>query len=508
MHPNNCIPVTQRVDLASRMIAHQGKYGLVSQLSRESNISRQSLYTLKSRGQEAMERVFRTKQEATERMTQIEQAVLILFTEGHASREGIQICLEELLGIHVSTGKISSILHEAGKRAQEWLDQHIPKERRDLAIDEQYSHHRGEAYLNIVDAQTSFVYASCPPVTVDGESWSLLLLQMKDHGLQFRVMVSDGGKAIGRAVREIAPDALHQRDVWHVLHEWQKVQERIDRAVKALHQRTPAVERNAKRVEAGKKPLGRNPQTDVRAHAWDVQHMEYVATSLRYLRTELQRLLEIVVLTDHDILTSQERSEEIHALLELLAELYEGTPSPLNKYVKKLLRHVHFALPGLLAFCPDLDAVQQEAIVQLGEEACHLIGWAWLHRAILGPQTEKLAADFAPVWQPVVAKLFGAWDQAVRSSSAVENWHSVLRPFIAVHRSLSADMLAILAVWHNHRLASRGLHKGLSPLIRSGLAKESTDWLAALGYLSASPSCEQQPCSILSREQKMEDLAA
>ena len=82
MHPNNCIPVTQRVDLASRMIAHQGKYGLVSQLSRESNISRQSLYTLKSRGQAAMERVFRTKQEATERMTQIEQAVLILFTEG------------------------------------------------------------------------------------------------------------------------------------------------------------------------------------------------------------------------------------------------------------------------------------------------------------------------------------------------------------------------------------------------------------------------------------------
>ena len=49
--------------------------------------------------------------------------------------------------------------------------------------------------------------------------------------------------------------------------------------------------------------------------------MEYVATSLRYLRTELQRLLEIVVLTDHDILTSQERSEEIHALLELLLRL-------------------------------------------------------------------------------------------------------------------------------------------------------------------------------------------
>jgi hypothetical protein len=508
MHPHHCIPVAQRVDLASRMIVHQGKYGHVSQLSRESNISRQSLYTLKSRGQEAMERVFRPKQEATEWITQIERAVLILFTEGHASREGIQICLEELLGIHVSTGKISSILHEAGKRAQEWLEQQIPEGMRDLAIDEQYSNQRAEAYLNIVDAHTSFVYASCPPVAVDGESWSILLLQMRDHGLRWRVVVSDGGKAIGRAVREVTPDSIHQRDVWHVLHECQKVQERIDRAVKALHQRTPAVERNAKRVEAGKKPLGRNPQIDVRAHTSDVQHMEYLATSLRYLCTELQRLLEIVVLTDHGILTSQERSGEIHTLLELFAELYEVTPSPLNKHVKKLLRHVHLALPGLLAFCPDLDAVELETIAQLGEEACHLIGWAWLHRAILGPQTEKLAADFAPDWQPVVVKLFGAWDQAVRSSSAVENWHSVLRPFIAVHRCLSADMLAILAVWHNHRLASRGLHKGLSPLIRSGLAQESTDWLVALGYSSASPSCEQQPCPICSCEPEMENIAA
>ena len=267
MHLHHCIPVAQRVDLASRMIVHSKKYGFVSHLSRESNISRQSLYALKSRGQEAMERVFRPKQEAIEQMAQVERAALVLFTEGHASREGIQNCLEELLGVYVSTGKISSIIHEAGKRAQEWLDQHIPKGRRDLAI----------------DAHTSFVYASSPPVAVDGESWKLMLWQMKDHGLQFRVIVSDGGKAIGRAVREIAPDAIHQRDVWHVLHEWQKVQERIDRAVKALHQRTPAVERNAKRVEAGKKPLGRNPQTDVQAHASDVQHMEYVATSLRYL---------------------------------------------------------------------------------------------------------------------------------------------------------------------------------------------------------------------------------
>src|SRR5436190_22900622 len=120
---------------------------------------------------------------------------------------------------------------------------------------------------HFVDAQTSFVYARCPPVAVDSESWKLMLLQMEDNGLQFRVIVSDGGKAIGRAVREITPNVIHQRDVWHVLREGQKAQERIDGALKALQQRTPAVERNAKRVKEGKKPLGRNPKIDVPAHA-------------------------------------------------------------------------------------------------------------------------------------------------------------------------------------------------------------------------------------------------
>jgi hypothetical protein len=363
---------------------------------------------------------------------------------------------------------------------------------RDLAIDEQYSHQ--EAYLNIVDAHTSFVYASSPPVAVDSESWSILFWQMQDRGLKWRVAVSDGGKAIGRSMREVTPDVIHQRDVWHVIYEYQKVQRRIDRAVAALHKRTPAVERNVKRVEAGKKPLGRKPKTDMRAHVLDVQRMEYVATSLHYLGTELQRLLEIVVLTDQGILTSQERLEEFHALLALFAELHEVTPSPLNKAVEKLLHHVQAAMAGLLAFCADLDAFQHKAIEQLGGAAVHLIGWAWLHRAILEPQI----ADFAPAWQSVVPELFAVWNLAVRSSSAVENWHSVLRPFIAVHRSLSADMLAILAVWHNHRLASRGLHKGLSPLIRSGLATEATDWLLALA------SCEQQ----LGSSRELKDIAA
>jgi hypothetical protein len=486
MHQRHCSTADQHMHLASQMIAHQGDYGIVSNLSRKHNISRQSLYVWRDIGKRCMESVFCLKNRKAEQKASIARNVLTLFTRGHASREGIQHCLEEMLGEHVSLGTISAIIHEAGQRAQEWLAQQMPEGMRDLAIDEQYGSQRGQAYLNIVDALTGFVYASVPPVAVDGESWSILFLYMKDQGLQWRVAVSDGGKAIQDAVQEVTPEIIHQRDVWHVLHECQKVQKRVDRSLHLLQEQTPVVERQAKRVALGYKPRGKKPKTDVVAHAKDVEQMEYVATSLHYLSAELQRLLEIVVLTDQGILASQARQEELNTLLELFAELCEATSQSLKKEIEKLVRHMQLALPGLIAFCPALDAVQHQAYDQLGVAAVHLIGWAWQRRAILGPKRDQLVAAFPPSWQVEVAALLGAWDEAVRSSSAVENWHSILRPFIAVHRHLTASMLAILAVWHNHRVASRGVHKGQSPLIRSGLAKEPTDWLDALGYPSAS----------------------
>ena len=110
------------------------------------------------------------------------------------------------------------------------------------------------------------------------------------------------------------------------------------------------------------------------------------------------------------------------------------------------------------------------------------MAWAWLRRAVLGPTSKHLLQSLNPAWRAVASELLATWDQAVRASSAVENWHSILRPHLAVHRTLSAGMLALLAVWHNHRIAPRGLHEKLSPLQRTGSTSSDTTWLAALGY--------------------------
>src|SRR5205085_10938482 len=140
------------------------------------------------------------------------------------------------------------------------------------------------------------------------------------------------------------------------------------------------------------------------------------------------------------------------------------------------------ALPHLVLFAPQLDVLQEQAGQALGPSAVHLLGWAWQRRAILGPTTEKLLESVPADWRPAAAPLLAAWEATVRASSAVENWHSVVRPYLAVHRSLSSGMVALLAVWHNHRIAERGLHRGQSPLMRSGMTQASSDWLVALGY--------------------------
>ena len=179
----------------------------------------------------------------------------------------------------------------------------------------------------------------------------------------------------------------------------------------------------------------------------------------------------------------------METVLDLLEEVVQSAPATVQKEVQRVSKQVRLALPALLHFAAEMEASQQEAIAQLGELAVGLIGWAWHRRAILGEQPKQLLDAMDPAWRVQAGRLLGVWSLAVRASSAVENWHSIVRPHLAVHRSLSAGMLALLAVWHNHRVAPRGLHQGLSPLQRSGRAKEANDWLVALGYPPVPETC-------------------
>jgi len=231
-----CSTVKQRVQCVSEVLAEEGSYGVVTQVSRSSGVSRQTLYNWKAKGQAALEEVLTPARPQPAACQQIERAVLTRLLEGHASYRGIQRCVESLLGEHVSLGTVQ----RAGECAQ-----------------------------------------------------------------------------------------------------------------------------LAARLANGERPRGAHPQTDVAAHAALLAQAQYLASSLRYLSEELRRLVEAVVLApnaDGGVLSSQVRDGELETVLAMLDEISQQAPAAVQQDVTTLATHLRAALPHLVLFAPDLDAVQDHAL--------------------------------------------------------------------------------------------------------------------------------------------------
>ena len=489
----------QRAAWVSQMLAGSRTYGLVTLVSRTAGVSRQTLYTWAEQGRLALEQAFEPRDAERAVTPEVERQVLSLLVEAHATVRGIQASLWQVARRRVSLGTISAIVQEAQRRAQAWLSSHAPSSSRPLALDEMYGNDRRGAYLHVVDTASWAVWAAEGPVPVDTESWTLVLWLARERGLRWHTTIGDGGAAIEAALRAVDPTGQHRRDVWHVLHVSAQVQGRLDRRVAQVEAQTASVQRQAARVAAGQRPLGRNPRTDLVAHSAVCSQARATADALRFLTTTLHQLLEVVVLTPAGLLDAAARARELTTLLALLDELATTAPTAQQTELARLHRHITLALPGLLAFAPPLDRVQHDAAVVLGPDGVALVAWAWQRRAILAPRRENLVAQVPPAWQTAARLLIETWETAVRASSAVENWHSILRPHLAVHRTLSPGLLALLAVWHNHRAFARGPHAGLSPLHLSDLTDAPADWLVALGYppLDVSPTDSPLPTTAL-----------
>ena len=478
---------SERVQWVAELIAHDGEYRVVAPLSRAHGVSRQTLYTWKARGREALQTVFGEPPLVEEVLGSVERRVLSLLVNGHASERNLQAVLAGE-GVPLSLGTIAAMIADAESRALRWFaTQKGPSSPRVLALDEIYGNNRRGAYLSVVDAHSGAVWQTVGPIAVDEESWTLLMWEVYEHGITWEQTISDGGKAIQRGCATVDPHGAHARDVWHVLAFWGKVHTRLQRRVTELDGQREGIARQAARVAAGKPPQGRNRHPDVAAHLQRIAEAERTAQGVGYLGQELRRLLEVVVRQGGRILPLAERRAEIDAALALLAEVRAAACVEGHREVQRLQTHVEAALPGLLIFAQRLEPLQQAATQVLGDAAVALLGWAWQRRAILGPRVADVLAMVPLSWRETAARLFSAWTNAVRASSLVETWHSLLRPHLAVHRTLSSGLLALLAVWHNHRVFARGVHSGSNPLHLSGLSNAPTDWLVALGYPPQAP---------------------
>ena len=193
-------------------------------------------------------------------------------------------------------------------------------------------------------------------------------------------------------------------------------------------------------------------------------------------------MLAVVVYDARGVLDATQRQAELDAALALLAEVADTAPSPQQALLQRLNASLRERLPQLLTFVAHVDQVQRDLCAVLPPDRQAVLAWAWRHRRTLRWSSADILAAIPCDWHPAARVLLATWDDAVHVSSAVERYHAIMRPHLAVHRTLNTGMLALLAVWHNHRVFTCGIHKGKKPLHLSGLPAAPTDWLTALGY--------------------------
>jgi hypothetical protein len=472
----------QRAQWAMHMLTHHGTYGVVTHLSRTHGVSRPTLYAWRDRAAGALAHAF-DPQPITPRVraTPTARHILTLWI-AHASTRGIQAATHELLQRGSSLATITTVLHAAQQRAVTWMQTHVPATARALALDEIYASSRTGAYLNVVDVHSGAVWASEGPLAVDSASWTLVLWSMQDRGLRWDRVVMDESAPMHTACAQATPAVRVQLDQWHLWQVCAQVQARLTRRLAELVRQTPVVARQAARLAAGRPLQGRWPKTDVAAHAADVAAAERVVGDVAYLTQELRRLLAVVVVERQALLTPEQRLADLDALLRLLDAVAADAPRDLQGEVGSLARRVRRQLPKLLAFVDGVARVAQDLAGVLAPDHQALVAWAWQRRDPLAWTNDDVLAAMPEAWRAAARVLLATWDDAVCVSSAVERWHSILRPHLAVRRTLTTGMLALLAVWHNHRVFTRGIHTGQSPLHLSGMTNAPTDWLVALGY--------------------------
>ncbi|MDQ6748398.1 MAG: hypothetical protein M3010_09895 [Candidatus Dormibacteraeota bacterium] len=453
-----------------------GVYGIVTALSRRTGVSRQTLYTWRAHGQAALLAAC-TPAPPVPASPPLARAILTLWAAGHASYRGIQAALPALGYDAVSLGTITAVCAEAQTRALAWFATAAPPTPRSLALDEIYGGTRNHGYCSVIDVHSSALWVASGQLPVDTDTWTLVLWQAQEQGLRWSDFVSDGGAAIHAACGAVAPTIPHQRDVWHVLHRCAQTQARLDRYLNSLEAQATRAAQYATRRAAGERPRGRVPQVPAL-----LPGARQTATAFHYLSGDLHDLLGMVVLRQGRLLDRAARLAEWAAGQALLRELTAQAPAAMQAELRAVLTYLTDAVPAALVFTAALEAIQAAAAGGLGAAGLGLVAWAWQRRAVLAPQGEDWLGDLPVAWQPLARRVVAAWETVPRASSAVENWHSLLRPHLAVHRELGAGLLALLGVWHNHRVFARGAHRGQSPLHLSGLREAPVDWLVALGY--------------------------
>jgi hypothetical protein len=458
----------------------------ISQLARDSQVSRKFVRQQSTIADEALQEAFSTDEADDDQVlfylpvtkALVRQIVLGLLLICHSSIRGVVEFLRDLFDYPISVGTVSNIVRQAVARARQHNAAQDLSRIRIGALDEIFQ--AGQPVLVGADVASTFCYLLRLEEQRDSVTWGVRLLELQDRGFDPEATIADFGTGLRAGQALALPQTPCRGDVFHALQEVLHVVTQLDnRAYQAIDTRTK-LERKiaAHHHRKGRANLcfSQKLRHARPAEAQAIALADEVALLCRWLRADVLQV---------DGLWHSDRC----ALYDFVVQELRARAPLCAHRLEPLVTFLANQRDDLLAFAVQLD----EDLAQLAQQ--HQVDASVVHAML---DVQAFAERDPRRWPPdaalrqclghryhalnvAVAEIKG---QTVRASSVIENLNSRLRSYFFLRRHLGPDYLALLQFFLNHRRFLRSDHadrvdKSPAELLTG---QPHPHWLAMLGY--------------------------
>ncbi len=489
------LTASQKVTLSVLSLVGKGRYGAVTQLSEDFQLSRPTIYSTGAEAQRVLARHFE-KQETRFREVsvsvdeaQLRRAVVGLRCHGPNSIRAIENLLPILYpGVRASYGKIQGICVEAESRAAEF------NSRADLsgisagALDEMFS--QGDPVLAGVDLDTGYLFSLALRESRSAQDWKEVLQTGQEQGLCLDVVVKDAARGIAAAVDEVFPDAEQRDDCFHVIYRMNEVRWQLERrayAAIAKEQELRCARKDARRTGRADRWTA---LSNLANYAKRCSAAIELSDSFEEAVREVLEAMEYVDLNTAKLRDADEMKERIVEAGRKMMALRSRRCRKVGRYVVNRAAGLVLHMRALVDRFTALSSDHGDEEVRLACLIWRLFADLKHHRRPWEKRDDEkslleaiarlreLADDRA---QAVLADTDALLQRRHRASSAIEGFNAALRPYLYVHKGVTAGFLELFRAYYNLRTRRWGRHKGTSAhqlLRRQSLG----DWLTELGY--------------------------
>jgi hypothetical protein len=485
--PSAAVPARQLSPQARQQLALDALAGQpIALLAEQHHVSRKFVYQQLHHAHDALDHAFAATPSHADAVLfflpvtkdWLRQFVLGLVLICHSSLRGVTELLADLFDYPLSLGSVHNLLQQAVAAARRINGQVDLSRIRLGAHDEIFQ--TGQPVLVGADVASTYCYLLSREAHRDADTWGVRLLELADRGFHPQATIADFAGGLRAAQSAVLPGVPCRGDVFHALDEAvplvtyleNRAYEAITACAKLQRQQAQHQRRRGRKAADLSAKLRYARPVEARA----VALADDVAMLVRWLREDILA----VAGPDHaartvlyDWIVAELRAREAQCPHRL-------------RPVRTLLENQRDALLAFAAALDqDLQALATEFTVPVAT-----VRWLLQTQALPGNDAqrwqrqarlwEELGERYWPLQQAVTAVAA----RVVRASSVIENLNSRLRNYFFLRRQLSADYLALLQFFLNHRRFLRSEHAervGKSPA--ELLTGEShPHWVELLGH--------------------------